>query len=76
MTSRMFLKKLQQEFTNAATEINDEGESILDKPDISSLNMMFEVVLTKLQLPDFKIEDVSVEAITQAFANFGLDVKL
>ena len=71
MTSRTFLKTLQQKFKSAATRVDNEGESILVKPEIPSLSMMFEVVLTELQLPDFKIEDVSVEAITQAFVDLG-----
>ena len=53
MTSRTLLKKLQQKFKSAATGVDNEDESILVKPEISSLSVMFEVVLTELQSPDF-----------------------
>ena len=67
MTSRTLLKKLQQKFKSAATGVDNEDESILVKPEISSLSVMFATILTELDLPEFKVEKVSEEAITQAF---------
>ena len=72
MASIKFLDALQLQFEDAAEEIIEEGQYILVHPEIAGLSVMLTAVLYEIQLGDFKIEDVSIEAITKAFQYFNL----
>ena len=71
MASIKFLHALQLQFADAAEEIIEEGQYILVHPEIAGLSVMLTAVVYELQLEDFKIEDVSVEAITKALQHFN-----
>ena len=70
MASKQFLDSLRQHFEAGSAEGNEEGASILHRPEIAGLSVMLTAAIPDTKLEDFKVEDVSEECIRKGFEYF------